>query len=227
MSNYGPPPGDPNQQPGYGQPGYGQPGYGQPAYTAQPGQNPYVPPAAGSYGQPGHGQPGHGQPAYPAPGVPYAHWGNRVLAYLLDVLVVLPFTILAGVGGILAGAGIDTTYNPATGTYDDTVTGLSIAGFVIVGIGYLGAIGFSIWNLFVRQGRTGYSLGKQWVGIRLLKESTGQPIGGWMCFARAIAHILDSIPCNLGYLWPLWDAKRQTFADKIVGTVVINQPRQR
>jgi hypothetical protein len=25
----------------------------------------------------------------------------------------------------------------------------------------------------------------------------------------------------LGYLWPLWDAKRQTFADKICSTVVL------
>ncbi|MDQ1539752.1 MAG: hypothetical protein QOH29_478, partial [Actinomycetota bacterium] len=26
----------------------------------------------------------------------------------------------------------------------------------------------------------------------------------------------------LGYLWPLWDSKRQTFADKILKTVVVN-----
>jgi hypothetical protein len=25
----------------------------------------------------------------------------------------------------------------------------------------------------------------------------------------------------LGYLWPLWDAKRQTFADEICSTVVL------
>jgi uncharacterized RDD family membrane protein YckC len=27
----------------------------------------------------------------------------------------------------------------------------------------------------------------------------------------------------LGYLWPLWDDKRQTFADKICSTVVLDQ----
>jgi hypothetical protein len=46
-----------------------------------------------------------------------------------------------------------------------------------------------------------------------------------MSFVRYIAHVLDSIPCYLGYLWPLWDAKRQTFADKVIGTVVIEQPK--
>ena len=27
--------------------------------------------------------------------------------------------------------------------------------------------------------------------------------------------------CYFGWLFPLWDAKRQTFADKIIGTVVV------
>ena len=38
-------------------------------------------------------------------------------------------------------------------------------------------------------------------------------------------HVLDSLPCYLGYLWPLWDAKRQTFADKIMSTVVVEQKK--
>ena len=46
-----------------------------------------------------------------------------------------------------------------------------------------------------------------------------------MAFVRQLAHILDGIPCYIGYLWPLWDAKRQTFADKVIGTYVIDQPK--
>jgi hypothetical protein len=41
-----------------------------------------------------------------------------------------------------------------------------------------------------------------------------------MAFVRDLAHIVDSLACYLGWLWPLWDAKRQTFADKLVKTVV-------
>ncbi len=44
-------------------------------------------------------------------------------------------------------------------------------------------------------------------------------------FVRDLAHVLDSVACHLGWLWPLWDQKRQTFADKIVGTVVVRQRR--
>ena len=50
---------------------------------------------------------------------------------------------------------------------------------------------------------------------------TGEPIGGGMAFARDICHILDSLACYIGWLFPLWDARRQTFADKIISTVVV------
>jgi uncharacterized RDD family membrane protein YckC len=43
-----------------------------------------------------------------------------------------------------------------------------------------------------------------------------------LAIGRSFVHIIDGIPCYLGYLWPLWDAKKQTFADKIMGTVVVN-----
>jgi uncharacterized RDD family membrane protein YckC len=44
-----------------------------------------------------------------------------------------------------------------------------------------------------------------------------------MAFARDIAHIIDTIICFVGYLFPLWDAKKQTLADKIVKTLVIRE----
>jgi hypothetical protein len=42
-----------------------------------------------------------------------------------------------------------------------------------------------------------------------------------MALARDSCHILDSFACYIGWLFPLCDAKRQTFADKIVSTAVI------
>ena len=48
--------------------------------------------------------------------------------------------------------------------------------------------------------------------------TTGSRSGPGCRFVRQLAHIVDSLVCNLGYLWPLWDAKKQTFADKIMGT---------
>jgi RDD family len=42
-----------------------------------------------------------------------------------------------------------------------------------------------------------------------------------MSVVRQIAHFVDQIICNIGYLFPLWDAKRQTLADKIMTTVCL------
>ena len=53
------------------------------------------------------------------------------------------------------------------------------------------------------------------------KELTDAPIGPMNAFVRDLVHILDGM-AYVGYLWPLWDDRRQTFADKIVRTVVIN-----
>lgn len=170
-----------------------------PAYPAAP---PPPPGAQGGWGDLPAGA--HGGAA------PYAEWIKRVGGYLVDVAVLMPAYLVAIIGAALA-------------TTDNSVLGA--VGWVIVAAGYVGAIGLAIWNMILRQGRTGWSIGKQVIGIRLIGEQTGQPIGPGLTFVRMLCHVLDSLPCYLGYLWPLWDAKRQTFADKIMSTVVIEQKK--
>ena len=206
MSDYGNTPRDPSQPDPYGQANpYGQPGpYSQP----------------GPYGQ----QPGYGRPAYGAPGTGYAHWGKRVGACLVDGLLGSLAAIPTWIGyGILAAH--TTTTTNSDGTVSSSTDAPPVALALIV-IGFALSLGFFIWNTCLRQGRTGYSIGKRALGIKLIGESTGQPIGAGMSFVRYLAHVLDAIPCYLGYLWPLWDGKRQTFADKICKTVVIDQPQR-
>jgi uncharacterized RDD family membrane protein YckC len=69
-------------------------------------------------------------------------------------------------------------------------------------------------------GGKGQTLGKKQVGLILVAESTGQPIGTGRAFLRDLAHILDSIICYVGWFFPLWDQKRQTIADKVMTTLV-------
>jgi hypothetical protein len=83
-------------------------------------------------------------------------------------------------------------------------------------------IAVQVWNSAFRQGATGQSWGKQVAHTRLIDEWTGQPLGAGKAFLRLLAHFLDSAPCYLGWLFPLWDRpKRQTFADKIMHTIVV------
>jgi uncharacterized RDD family membrane protein YckC len=123
----------------------------------------------------------------------YANWGQRVGAYLIDYV---PIFVLELIGIISRNA---------------------IIWFLFI----LASLGWWIYNRCIQAGRTGQSLGKKTLHLRLLSEKTGEPIGAGMAFARDICHILDSLACYIGWLFPLWDAKRQTFADKIVSTVVI------
>jgi uncharacterized RDD family membrane protein YckC len=85
---------------------------------------------------------------------------------------------------------------------------------------YLAAFAWALYQAY-QGGETGQSMGKKMAGTRLAREADGQNIGGGLGIGRAFVHIVDGIPCYLGYLWPLWDAKKQTFADKILHTVVI------
>lgn len=186
--------------------GFPQDQQGQP----YPPYEPYPQPAPA----PGYGQPGVPQaPAVVLP--PLAHWGKRVLAMLVDVLVILPFVI---VGAVLMAVSVRET---GVDMYGRTVSEPSAAGVVALLLGYGTAIGIQVWNRWVRQGRTGQSLGKRALGIRLLSERTMAPVGPGMSFARDLCHVVDGF-FYLGYLWPLWDPKRQTFSDKIIGTVVLD-----
>ena len=218
MSNYGNPPQDPNAQPAQPAP-YGQPNpYGQ---TNPYGQsNPYGEQPA--YGQPAYGQAPYGQPGYGAPALDYANWFKRVGSYLIDALLtsLAGFPLWIGYGILIASA--ETTTNP-DGTTTTSMNGGGVSLLLIL-IGVITSVAFFVWNTCMKQGRTGYSIGKNALGTKLISEQTGQPIGAGMAFVRYLCHILDSI-CYIGYLWPLWDSKRQTFADKIMKTVVINQPQ--
>lgn len=134
----------------------------------------------------------------------YASWGRRVGAYLVDSLTTLPTSLLATV---LGSDGTDANGLPVYNMWYYIFTLLTVA----------------IWgyNRWYQAGKTGQSWGRKALGIRMVSEATGQPIGPGMAFVRDLAHIVDSIICGIGYLFPLWDAKKQTIADKLVKTVVI------
>lgn len=194
-----------------------------PPAPQQPQPQPTQPPGYGA--APGYaGPPANG---FRGPWGPLAGWGTRVLAMIVDSLLSLVGLIPYVVGVVLVVAGLPDTSSyetPAGPSADETKTGLVIAGVVLAIIGILGMLAIQIWNRAFKQGRTGQSVGKKVMGITLVDEHTGLPIGAGMSFVRDLAHTLDGF-LYLGYLWPLWDDKRQTFADKILGTVVVETPK--
>ena len=155
--------------------------------------------------------------------ITYASWGRRVLGALIDgflgIVAAIPFYI----GYAMVLNDLDFRTDTSGNRVLDDSSHVSAAAIAMCVLGVAISLAFGIYNTLVRQGRTGYSLGKTAVGIRLVHDSTNEPIGALLCFVRQLAHIVDSLVCYLGWLWPLWDAKSQTLGDKIMGTVVVIQ----
>ncbi|MEZ5235462.1 MAG: RDD family protein [Acidimicrobiales bacterium] len=141
----------------------------------------------------------------------------RLLAYLIDTAVTFVALIAAVLPGFLVSLLISVS---------------DVFGFLAVGlliIGYAAALGFSIWNLVVRQGKTGQTIGKQKMNIMLVGERTGVPIGiGGAVLRWLLPSGLGAITCGivstLDLLWPLWDANNQRLVDKWMHWSVVPVP---
>jgi uncharacterized RDD family membrane protein YckC len=212
--------------------------------TDQPPPGNYPPPPPGGYppppppqgaGYPPPPPPGGGyQPpqggGYPAPPLSpvaalpteaYTPWLTRVLAFLIDNI---PVAILYGIGWALLMGTRETACVTDTSQYDlgqFCATGASTLGQLSMIVVWILAVAYLVWNYGYRQGTTGSSIGKSIMKFKVVSEKTGQPIGFGLSIVRQLAHIVDSIICYIGYLFPLWDPKRQTLADKIMGTVCV------
>ena len=69
-------------------------------------------------------------------------------------------------------------------------------------------------------GYRGATLGKMALKIKIV-STDGSPISYGAAFLRYIGTIISGIPFSLGYLWMLWDDKKQTWHDKIASTCVV------
>jgi uncharacterized RDD family membrane protein YckC len=180
------------------------------------GEYPPPPPPSGGYAPP---------PPGPAirrlPQQAYTSWFIRVGAHLIDML---PFVVILGVGWLVLQNSVDSACLTDITQYDvdqicsigySTVGVTVMWGAVLVGLAYL------VWNYGYRQGVGGSSIGKSVLKFKVVSENTGQPVGFGMSVLRQICHVVDAVPFYLGYLFPLWTAKRQTLADKIMATVCL------
>ena len=145
-------------------------------------------------------------------------------AFIIDIL---PYAIVHGIGYAIMLATqqsscVEDVTQYAVNQY--CVVQNSTIGWIAQVLAWAVGLAYLIWNYGYRQGTTGSSLGKSVMKIKVVSEVTGQPIGFGMSVVRQIAHFIDAIICFIGFLFPLWDAKRQTLADKIMTTVVLPIP---
>ena len=221
--SYGTPPPPPPPPPGGGDGappppppggGYGAPppppggGYGAPPPPPGGGYGaPPPPPGDGSYGMPAYGAGAAGQ---------LAQWPARALGYIVDYALTIPGSILYFVGMP------KTTVVTINGQSTTSTSGGNV---VLLLLGFILLLGVWVWNRGMKGGQ-GQTIGRKMAGVSLV-DAQGQPLGTGKALLRDVAHIVDSIICGLpiGWLAPLWDAKRQTWADKILNTYVVTVPK--
>ena len=165
--------------------------------------------------------------------VPMASWGRRAVARIIDSLVqavgLIPYVLgIAVLASATPPGQAASPVGPLASEHPDRRRADLATLLTALAMFFLGAVlsfGIWLWNRVLQQGRTGQSVGKSVMKIVLVSSSTGEPPGAGTAFVREVVHIVDEI-FYLGYLWPLWDPKRQTFADKILGTVVASPTQQ-
>lgn len=127
-----------------------------------------------------------------------APWYSRVRAFAVDVL--------PGLAVIVTMALVLRTV-PAHGAW--WWLAISVLGIVTLLV---------LVNRLLLPVITGWSLGRAQVDIAVTRR-TGDAPGPWTLLLRDVAHLLDTVSI-VGWLWPLWDSRRRTFADMLARTEV-------
>lgn len=152
----------------------------------------------------------------------FASVGRRAAALIIDgliqglaaaVVLIVPLLLVYGLAPKSASTG---SVEPA----EDVMFAVFLLGLLAA---VIMAYGYRWWG-----NATGRPFGKRLVGIRVVREDTGTPPGAGKGFVRfLIEFVLSWFYLNLlSYLWPLWDAKKQTIHDKAAGTVVVRDAVQ-
>ena len=159
---------------------------------------------------------------WPAPGLSYggtrfAGFWLRFGAAFLDGLILSPFTIVARIVLTTGKKEIKPcSFNASLACEGPAGSTRALYGLILLA-GFVAAI---LYYGFM-EGRTGQTIGKRALGVRVLDARTGTPIGVGRAIGRHFGKIISAIACGLGYLWMLWDPYKQTWHDKMVGSYVV------
>lgn len=146
----------------------------------------------------------------------YAGIGRRFGAYLLDCLVIMlaaaPAWIFIFIGmAVMAGSAESNSEEGAAIGVILMFFGMYILYPVLV-------LGMFLYNTY-RLGRDGATLGKKWMGIKVL-DRYGNVLGFWKALGREFLKGLIVSACFILGFWPLWDEQKQALYDKAVDSNV-------
>ena len=169
--------------------------------------------------------------AAPPKPVALAGWGSRFGAYLIDsILLGIPMAIYMWeqIIPILQSAGANATVDPVTGQVDPASMQSSMSQMLAANFRMtLVFVALATVYYVVCHGAISQTVGKMAVGIKLIRTD-GEPPTWWDAGKRALINpIVQVVPMVGGLLmilnglFPLWDEKNQSLADKVAGTLVV------
>lgn len=159
----------------------------------------------------------------------YAGFWARFAAALIDGIITsllfVPAVIAFAAGPRkITSCSIDSSGNVTVGEQINGLCKVPTAGTIGAGL-LLGLVGLVLVVLYYAKlegGPSGQTIGKKALGIRVADATTGGPIGSGRALGRYLFKTLISgNVCALGYLWMLWDGRKQTWHDKVVTSVVV------
>ena len=130
---------------------------------------------------------------------PVASWPARAGAFAIDVLIG---------AAVLATLALVALTAPERSSLWWVYTGAAVVVFLTMAV-----------NRLVLPVYKGFSLGRAVFAIAE-RMRDGEPVSVWRLLARDAAHLLDTAALFVGWLWPLWDRRRRTFADLLTRTEV-------
>ena len=146
---------------------------------------------------------------------------RRAVAYGIDKIILHVICILLLLSGMLA-SGLNLPayhHGHGRGFFDSILDGRFLVFYYAVTI-FVNMIYF-IWF----HGATGQTPGKILLGLRVV-QTTGDPMTFGVAFLRWVGYIISAAGFCLGFIWIIFDRKKQGWHDKIAGTVVIREDRR-
>jgi len=150
------------------------------------------------------------EPSGPAPGVRFAPHGPRLVAYILDGLILTVVFLLVLVPVVLITANVDR----------DGPSAAAIAAMVLL---VLAAMAVSILYFPFFWQRTGQTPGMRPFHLWVVRDRDGAGFGWGTALLRLLGLYVAASVFYLGFLWIFVDKRRRGWQDLIAGTIVIER----
>jgi uncharacterized RDD family membrane protein YckC len=155
-------------------------------------------------------------PAGPAPGIEFAPHGARLVAYILDgIIVTIIIVAFVGIGFAVLGSGATMVGNRII----DVTRSAAIGSAIIFIVGTIVALLY--FPFFWARGGT--TIGMRPFHLRVVRDRDGGRIGWGTAILRLIGLWVAGAVFYIGYIWVFVDKRHRGWQDLIAGTVVIKE----